>query len=235
MTNSSLSKAIAANRPKLIIFDFDGTLVETEVVVARIIAGKLAEMGRTVAPSDVAATLSGVPRARERGLLESLASVSLPDGFMDDVDVEWRAAILAGVSPTPGTVETLQTLDVPFCVASNTTRKDLILRMRAANIFGLIGPRFFSSHDIGLHKPDPAVFLLAAEAMGFEPADCLVIEDSVTGLTAARRAQMRCYAFIGAAHQSERMFSALQSCEPDGFLRNISDLAKILQGEPLPV
>jgi HAD superfamily hydrolase (TIGR01509 family) len=66
--------------------------------------------------------------------------------------------------------------------------------MRAPKTFGLIGPRFCSSHDIGLHRPDPSVFLLAAEAMGIEPSECLVIEDSVTGLQAARRARMRCWA-----------------------------------------
>jgi HAD superfamily hydrolase (TIGR01509 family) len=227
MTNSFLNPTIANNPPKLIIFDFDGTLVETEELVARIISRKLADRGLAVLPADVAATLAGVPRADERALLETLAGISLPDSFMDDVYVEWHAAMLLGISPTPGAVETLQTLTIPFCVASNTSRKDLILRMRSAHIFSLIGPRFFSSHDIGRHKPDPAVFLLAAEAMGFEPADCLVIEDSVTGLKAARSAQMRCYAFVGAGHQSERMHAALQSCEPDGFLWRISDLVNL--------
>ncbi|UXN57546.1 HAD family hydrolase [Phyllobacterium zundukense] len=228
MIGTSLSHTITAVPPKLIIFDFDGTLVETEALVAQIISSKLAELGRTVSPADIAATLAGVPRAQEVTLLEALATVSLPERFMEEVDVEWREAILAGVAPTAGTVDALTTLRIPFCVASNATRKDLILRMRSAKIFNLIGPRFFSSHDLGLHKPDPAVFLLAAEAMGVQPSECLVIEDSVTGLEAARRAKMRSCAFIGAAHQSERMHSALQSCEPDGFLWRISDLAQIL-------
>lgn len=235
MPVSCLSHTTKAEPPKLIIFDFDGTLVETEALVAQIISTKLGQLGPDVSPAEIAATLAGVPSAREVSLLEELAGISLPEHFMEEVNVEWRDAILSGVSPTPGTVDALRTLNVPFCVASNATRKDLILRMRSANIFSLIGPKFFSSHDVGLHKPDPAVFLLAAEAMGFRPSECVVIEDSVTGLEAARRAGMRCCAFLGAAHQSKRMHAALERCEPDGFLWRISDVALMLGEAPLTV
>ncbi|MFA1674869.1 HAD hydrolase-like protein [Rhizobium mongolense] len=74
MIGTSLSHAITAVPPKLIIFDFDGTLVETETLVAQIISSKLAELGRTVSPADIAATLAGVPRAQEATLLEALAT-----------------------------------------------------------------------------------------------------------------------------------------------------------------
>ncbi|WP_370677786.1 HAD family hydrolase [Pleomorphomonas sp. PLEO] len=222
------------NPPKLVIFDFDGTLAETEVVAARLISDRLAALGSHQSPADIAATLSGVSRARERELLEDLTGLSLNDTFFDDIYEAWREAMLSGVSPTPGTVEVLEGLTVPFCVASNSSRKDLILRMKSAGIFNLIGSRFFSSHDIGLHKPDPAVFLLAAEAMGVAPADCVVIEDSTTGLEAAHRAGMRCCAFVGAAHQSERMYAALEGCRPDAVLTKMSDLLRLVQGRVTP-
>ncbi|TIM19935.1 MAG: HAD family hydrolase, partial [Mesorhizobium sp.] len=175
-------------RPRLIIFDFDGTLAETEIIASEVISTKLAAEGVQVHPDEITATLSGVERDDQQPRLESLIGVSLPKNFMETVGVEIQLAASVSLSATPGAIELLQWLTIPFCVASNTSRFELIHRMRAANLLGLVGSRFFSSDDIGIRKPDPSVLLLAAEVMGVSTGECLVIEDSVIGLNAARNA-----------------------------------------------
>ncbi|MEZ2127914.1 MULTISPECIES: HAD family hydrolase [unclassified Sinorhizobium] len=228
MTVVDLQSYAAVARPKLIIFDFDGTLAETEAMAAEIISNKLAAQGLNLEPDEIARTLSGVPKEKDQPLLEQLLGVRLHESFMDEVRAEWRAGVSAGLAPTNGALETLKWLPIPFCVASNASRADLIQRMRATRLFGLIGSRFFSSDDVGLRKPDPAVFLLAAEAMGVEPHECLVIEDSVAGCEAARRAQMRYCAFVGARHQSTRMRAELEGYEPEALFFDLRELGHFL-------
>ncbi|TIX85599.1 MAG: HAD family hydrolase [Mesorhizobium sp.] len=215
-------------RPRLIIFDFDGTLAETEIIASEVISTKLAAEGVQVHPDEITATLSGVERDDQQPRLESLIGVSLPKNFMETVGVEIQLAASVSLSATPGAIELLQWLTIPFCVASNTSRFELIHRMRAANLLGLVGSRFFSSDDIGIRKPDPSVLLLAAEVMGVSARECLVIEDSVIGLSAARNANMRYCAFGGARHHSNQLRNDLRTFEPEALLLNLEELKGLL-------
>ncbi|WP_164901869.1 HAD family hydrolase [Neorhizobium lilium] len=214
--------------PKLVIFDFDGTLAETEILVAEIISAKLTLLGFDVAAHAVSSALSGAAKEQDQPLLEALIRSRLPEGFIEDVRIDWRAAISSGVVPTRGAVDALEGLPIPYCIASNASRPDLIHRMRSAGLLRLVGPRFFSSDDVGLRKPDPSVFLLAAEVMGVEPDECLVIEDSSVGLEAARRAHMRSCAFVGGKHHSPQMQGELRMFGPDLVISDLSELKLLL-------
>lgn len=216
--------------PKLIIFDFDGTLAETEAMFAQIISKKLVSLGAALKPNEISIALSGVTRENVKSHLEKLTGKNLQECFMSEVRAELRVAISAGLPATPGALEMLQRPSTPFCVASNASRFELIRRMRAANLFELVGPRFFSSDDVRARKPDPAVFLVAAEAMGVEPRDCLVIEDSVVGLEAARQAKMRYCAFVGSAHHSAQLRDQLRSYAPEALFLDLTELGKFLDG-----
>lgn len=233
MKHSSTQNKAAQTLPKLIIFDFDGTLVETEVLFTEIISDKLAKQGLYLEPAQIATSLSGGARERDKLLLEELLGEKLQDCFMDEVRAAVRAAVAKGLATTPGALEMLRWLPIPFCIASNASRSDLILRMRAAGLFEYIGSRFFSSDDVNLRKPDPSVFLLAAEAMGVAPRDCLVLEDSVSGLEAARRAHMRSCAFVGARHHTAQIRSELKDYSPEALFFDYKELRQFLVEEGL--
>jgi HAD superfamily hydrolase (TIGR01509 family) len=214
--------------PRLIIFDFDGTLAETEIIASEVISAKLATHGVQVHPDEITATLSGIERDDQLPHLERSLGLSLPSDFMELVGAEVHSLTSDILMATPGATELLRWLTIPFCVASNTSRFELIHRMRAANLLSLIGPRFFSADDIGIRKPDPSVLLLAAEVMGVAPSECLVIEDSVIGLNAARNAKMRYYAFGGARHHSSQLLSELQAFEPEAMVLHFEELKTLL-------
>ncbi|RWD23175.1 MAG: HAD family phosphatase [Mesorhizobium sp.] len=228
MMASPSIKTSDRSRPRLIIFDFDGTLAETEIVASEVISAKLAAEGVQVHPDEITATLSGVERDDQQRHLERLVGVSLPKNFMETAAAEIQLAASGTLSATPGAIELLQWLSIPFCVASNTSRFELIHRMRAANLLGLVGSRFFSSDDIGVRKPDPSVLLLAAEIMGVSARECLVVEDSVIGLSAARNANMRYCAFGGARHHTSRLRNDLRTFEPEALLLNLAELKGLL-------
>lgn len=216
-------------KPKLFIFDFDGTLAETEILSAEIVAERLARQGISMDPRRVSAVLSGAAKEKDHPLLEGLTGHALEPDFMDHVRADWRTAISKGIDPTAGAEDMLRNLSVPFCIASNASRIDLVHRLRAANLLSLVGPRFFSSDDVGFRKPDPAVFLLASEVMGVHPSECLVVEDSTVGLEAAKRARMSSCAFVGGRHHSDEMRATLARCEPDLLISDLRELTKFFR------
>ncbi len=97
-----------------------------------------------------------------------------------------------GIAPLPGVRELLaelQAASVPAAIGSSTERANLDLLLDLMDL-----RRFFaaivSGEEVAEGKPDPAIFLLAAERLGFEPGECLVIEDAPVGIEASRRAGM---------------------------------------------
>jgi HAD superfamily hydrolase (TIGR01509 family) len=84
-----------------------------------------------------------------------------------------------------GIHEVVSSLEVPFCVASSGPQNKIAMNLKLVNLFTYFEGNIFSCFDIGRWKPDPAIFLLAAKTMGFEPSECVVIEDSVPGVNAA--------------------------------------------------
>ena len=72
----------------------------------------------------------------------------------------------------------------------------------------LFEPHVFSASEVARGKPEPDLFLHAAQRMGASASDCLVIEDSVHGVTAARRAEMVVFGFTGGAHAQGREYNA---------------------------
>ena len=88
-------------------------------------------------------------------------------------------------------------LRVPACVASNGSLDEIRTRLRIARLDRFFGDRLWSASDLGAPKPAPDVYLAAARAMGEPSRACVVIEDSVIGVTAAARAGMPVYGFAG--------------------------------------
>ena len=88
------------------------------------------------------------------------------------------------------------------CVASSSAPERLRLALRVAGYETLFAPNIFSAAEVAEGKPSPDLFLYAARAMGAAPKDCLVIEDSVAGVSAARAADMTVFGFVGASHFS---------------------------------
>ena len=79
---------------------------------------------------------------------------------------------------------------------------DCVCRFALAGYETMFAPNIFSAADVAEGKPSPDLFLHAARAMGVEPKDCLVIEDSVAGVIAGRAAGMVVFGFVGASHFS---------------------------------
>jgi HAD superfamily hydrolase (TIGR01509 family) len=183
--------------PKLIIFDCDGVLVDSEPITNRILAEDLTRHGlpidtETCIELFVGGTIKGVfHEARRRG-------AALPEDWVDRIYEKMFAALAAEATEIPGIKPVLDRLDalgLRYCVASNGPMAKMRITLGKTGIWNRVSDRVFSAHEVGIAKPDPGLFLHAAGKLNTAPADCVVIEDSASGAKAASAAGMRCLGF----------------------------------------
>ena len=96
--------------------------------------------------------------------------------------------------------EAIAAIGLPKCVASSGTPEKIHHGLTCAGLYDLLAPNIFSASQVGRGKPAPDLFLFAAEQMQASPARCLVIEDSIPGITGALAAGMTVLGFHGGSH-----------------------------------
>jgi HAD superfamily hydrolase (TIGR01509 family) len=176
-----------------LIFDLDGTLVDSEPLCSQAFVDLLPELGETA--SDLTQRYRGLELARVFADLASRVGRTLPDGF--EARYRERVAELyeERLAPMPGAIEVLSILPNPKCVASNGPIAKTSHGLRVSGLAHFFGENVFSSYQVGHWKPEPQLFLHAARTMNYPPEQCLVIEDSEAGLRAAQAAGMRAIHF----------------------------------------
>ena len=179
---------------KGIIFDFDGLLVDTEIVSLKMYDQLLHEYGSEMTEEIYARYYSG--QTEENNVRKLIQDYDLPLSFdecMNRVLTLEKEIIAEGVELKPGVKELLELLyGVEFKIALATSSA----KERALTILDQHGIRMYFdvtvfAEDIIRSKPDPEIFLTAAEKLGCKPEECLVFEDSENGIEAAYRAGMQ--------------------------------------------
>ena len=183
----------------LVIFDCDGVLIDSEVVAMAVEHAALQRLGLRWTLPEAIERLCGVP-TRDIGPVVEPIIGPLPAGFIDAVEEEKNRRLETEVRAIDGVAEVLARLAYPKCVASSSDLAHLHGNLGRAGLLPLVAPHVFSASQVKRSKPAPDVFLHALAQMGFDPADALVIEDSINGVTAARRAGVRAIGFTGGAH-----------------------------------
>jgi len=185
----------------LLVFDFDGVLVDSEVIANRVLAGVLTEMGYPVTMAESVVRFTGMNGRHIRAEVEAEMGRPLPAEFEATMSGRARALFETDLAPIAGAETLLLGLDGARCIASNSGHAWI---RRALDSTGLA--RFFddgalfSAADVAAGKPAPDLFLHAADRMGARAGDCVVIEDSPLGVTGAVAAGMTVLGFTGASH-----------------------------------
>jgi HAD superfamily hydrolase (TIGR01509 family) len=201
-----------------LIFDLDGTLVDSEPLCSQAFLDLLPDLDDTVAGL--------MHRYRGMQLARVFADLSLRSGksFPEDFEATYRARVAQlydeRLAPMPGAIEVLSSLPNSMCVASNGPIAKMAHGLRVAGLARFFGENIFSAYQVGHWKPEPQLFLHAARKMNYSPDQCLVVEDSDAGLQAAEAAGMRAIHFNPAGvHQSG------SACAN---VRNLHDLPDII-------
>jgi HAD superfamily hydrolase (TIGR01509 family) len=189
-----------ATNLNLVIFDCDGVLVDSEPLSLACLTAGLNRIGVDIDLATVRARFTGTSMASIMAHIAVDYGITAPPGFVDAVKAETLALFDAELTAMRGVAAAVAGLGLPVCVASSSDPVRLRHSLGLTGLLPLFGDHVFSSAQVARGKPFPDLFLYAAERMGAEPAACLVIEDSVPGVTAARSAGMRVAGFTGGGH-----------------------------------
>src|SRR5581483_1042274 len=188
----------AAMRPALVLFDVDGTLVDSEELGTRVLLEMAAELGVRRPLKETNRLFRGWRLDDCGAQIRVWLGKPLPEDFVAQVRLRTAATFRRELRPVPGAPELVRALHdraIPICVASSGPREKIELSLSLTGLLPYFEDRIFSGYELQTWKPDPGLFLHAARVLGAEPAACLVVEDSLVGVQAALAAGMRVLAF----------------------------------------
>jgi HAD superfamily hydrolase (TIGR01509 family) len=182
---------------RLLIFDCDGVLVDTERLGVRVEAEVCTELGWPLTEADVVERFMGRTNTFMISEIERELGRPLPYVWEEVFVPRYRAAFEAELLPVDGVVEALDRISITTCVASSGTHEGMRETLGRAGLYERFAGRIFSATEVEHGKPAPDLFLHASDRMEVPPHECAVVEDSIVGVQAARAAGMAVFAYDG--------------------------------------
>jgi HAD superfamily hydrolase (TIGR01509 family) len=179
----------------LVIFDCDGVLVNSEPLANQIYVHMLGEFGIHVDAEQYLWEFAGVTIHKRLDATSKRLNWTPPVDFAAIFNKRLSALAEKELLPVTGIHALIDSLSTPICVASNGSREEIIHRLGIAQLIHYFEKAIFSGYEIAHPKPAPDLFLAAAKAFNVSPSKCIVIEDSILGVTAAVRAGMKVYGY----------------------------------------
>lgn len=190
-----------------VIFDCDGVLVDSEIIGIAVEIAVLAEFGLTYEERAFKQRFLGMSDRAFYAALDEDGLARLGRSIIAEarpqIQTRKRAAMEA-LKEVQGASLAVQSWRKRKAVASSSTTAQLEAKMKRTHLWDHFGPHIYSADHVARAKPAPDLFLHAASQLGLPPQACLVIEDSVNGVLAAREAGMRVWGFLGGGHMDER-------------------------------
>jgi HAD superfamily hydrolase (TIGR01509 family) len=192
------------SRTRLVIFDCDGVLVDSEPVANRMLGDVLRELGLDLTQEQIFQKFVGYSMPHCMRVIEDMLGRPPPPDFLRDLQARTFAAFRNELHAMPGIEQTLDTLDaagVQYCVASSGDHEKMNTTLGITGLLPRFAGRIFSVTQVAHSKPAPDVYLFAARQLGAEPSACVVVEDTPPGVQAGVAAGMTVFGFC--AHTPE--------------------------------
>ncbi len=180
---------------RLVIFDCDGVLVDSEGPSAQVTAREVGLLGWPMTADEAMTRFIGLRLSDMPALVAAHTGRPVPPDWVEHMRARLIEALATQVEPMPGAASVLQAtaaLGLPYRVASNSSHEEMAVKFARTGLAPLVESRVHSARDVAAGKPAPDVFLAAAAAAGVPPQACIVVEDSLPGIRAALAAQMTC-------------------------------------------
>ena len=216
---------------KLVIFDCDGVLVDSEVIASKILAETYRDLGYEIENEEFAIRFAGSSGADIRAEIEKELGFSFPDKVMAGISGKIDEAVRNEVKIMPGAEDVLDMFDQPRCICSNSPSnrlKDMLTRVK---LYDRFRPYIFSAKDFNppANKPKPDVFLKALAEFEVKPEEAIVIEDSSHGVMAARAAGVRVIGFTGGSHTWHGHADVLTDAGAETVIKKFRDLPALIE------
>jgi len=139
-----------------------------------------------------------------------------------------RQTMIARLTEIPGAGAAVAGTPLLKAVASSSTKEGLERKLKQVGLWPHFEPHVYSADHVVNAKPAPDLFLHAAERLGVRPDECLVLEDSVNGVTAARAAGMRVWGFLGGGHVYGRLGERLTAAGAERLVKDWPEAGRLL-------
>ena len=213
---------------KALIFDCDGVLVDSEKLALEIELDVLAELGLTFEREDYVLRFMGLSTDSFHAAIEEESLKRLGRSIVAEVrgSERLRQVMVEQLTEVPGALAAISALKAPKAIASSGSRAGLERKLKQTGLWDHFAPYVYSADHVAKAKPAPDLFLHAAAALGVEPGDCLVLEDSVNGVLGAHAAGMTVWGFLGGGHAHDGLGLRLLAA---GAVRVVKDWSEAAQ------
>jgi HAD superfamily hydrolase (TIGR01509 family) len=215
-----------------LIFDCDGVLVDSEVIAHEVESRILSSIGLHYDPHEFKARFMGMSDVAFRAALDADGIARLGRSILADIegpmDAQYHHAMETRLTEVPGALAAVQSVRGLKAVASSSREAALEKKLKKTGLWEHFAPHVYSAEHVTHAKPAPDLFLHAADALKISPSDCLVIEDSVNGVTAAQAAGMRVWGFMGGGHMDEHSRARLQAAKVERVIEDWAHFTRAL-------
>ena len=207
---------------KCIIFDCDGTLVDSEPLTNKVIAEMAGELGITMTWEEATKLWGGKTIDAVVYGMKEMSGNELPDDWVPRLVQNVSNAYKHDLVPMDGISEVLDSLTIPTCVASNGRPGHVENSLKITGLYKYFKDKVYTASEVAHPKPAPDLFLYVVDKMDFPKEECVVIEDSIPGVTAAVRAGIRVLGLVKMSSEKE-----LEEAGAEPFT-NMRELPKLL-------
>jgi HAD superfamily hydrolase (TIGR01509 family) len=214
---------------RLVIFDCDGVLVDSEPISVSVLVKAMNDLGVPISEAEVYGRFLGRSLTTVIDTMKNEYNVHPGQAFLDQIRTDLYARFRKELKPIEGIAATIDGIGIPCCVASSSQVERIRLSLTVTGLIDRL-PHIFSATMVKNGKPAPDLFLHAAREMNVEPANCVVIEDSPAGIEAAKAAGMTVFAFTGGSHANFAGYRAeLDRLSPEAVFDAMPDLIHLVR------
>lgn len=217
----------------LVIFDCDGVLIDSEPIASRTLARSLSAAGLSMTAEEAHCTFTGKSETDTRAYLEAAGITGL-DTLLSNWHAEVYAAFASELRAMAGIEPLLRSLDVPKCVASNSSMARLRKSLGLLALWDMFAPHIFSAEMVARPKPAPDLVLHCLAAFDARPERSIMIDDSHHGILAARAAGVKAIGFVDPNDPRPDRRDVLLSAGAAGVAVGAGDLASLIIADLAP-
>lgn len=223
-------------RYEAIIWDCDGVLIDSEVLACSAIVEIFADLGYKISLEDYFNRFIGKGLTQVFSEIKQETGLQLEKKILKDILLAKQKEFFnRTLEETDGIRDVLDTLNIPMAIASGSNFDRLCYTLEITNLIDYFNGHIYSTEMVKKGKPAPDIFLYAAEKLNVSSEKCLVIEDSIHGINAAKAAGMDVYAFLGGSHITQEMQQTIINMEVQAALFHMQELLPLLHTQPKKV
>lgn len=221
--------------PAAVIFDFDGVIADSEMLANLVLAEELTRLGLPTTLEECYARYVGTRWGEMIALIEAALGRAVPPEWGGHLSDTMMARFRRDLAEVQGAGAFIRSLGQrPRGIASSSSPARLALCLGVLGLADAFGANVFSAERVERGKPAPDIYLLAAERIGVAPQACLVIEDSPSGVRAAKAAGMEVVALLAGAHIRPGHDKRLREAGADHLAESWEAVARLLNGAAAP-